>query len=537
MRRIVLGAVGFLMTTLSFGQDSVGQYPSKNWFNEDVNSAKVNGVSTEAAYKVLEGKKSKTVIVAVIDSGIDIDHEDLKNVIWVNEDEIIGNGIDDDKNGFVDDIHGWNFIGNSDGINIGADNLEVTREYRRLKDKFENKKPSKKADYLYWKEIEEGYTKALAKAKKEYEFYNDLSVKIQRYNRLMTAYLDVDELTLELLKTVQSPDREIVAATNFMGNIMMMIGDLPLSEALAEIEETVNRFEIKVEYNYNLDYDPRSIIGDNPKELAELGYGNNDVKGTNTDNFHGTHVAGIIAAERDNNIGINGVADNVKIMALRAVPNGDEHDKDIANAIRYAVDNGAKIINMSFGKGYSPHKEYVDEAVRYAAANNVLLVHAAGNSSFNVDEKNNYPTKTLSDKESAKNWIEVGASSWGDDDQLAASFSNYGKNYVDLFAPGVEIYSTAPNNEYKDAQGTSMASPVTAGVAAILLSYYPDLSAADVKSILMQSSRKFDGLMVVRPGTADEMINFADLSISGGVVNALDAVKLAESMQIELNDK
>jgi cell wall-associated protease len=537
MRRIVFCAVGLLLSITSFGQDSVGQYPSKNWFNEDVNSAKVNGVSTDAAYKTLEGKKSETVIVAVIDSGIDIDHEDLKDVIWINEDEIIGNGIDDDKNGYVDDIHGWNFIGGADGVNVGADNLEVTREYRRLKDKFENKKPSKKAEYLYWKEIEEGYTTGLNKAKREYEFYNELYVKIQRYHKLMTAYLDVEELSLDLLKTVQSPDKEIIAATNFMGNIIMMIGDLPIEAAIDEIEETVNNYEVQLEYSYNLDYDPRSIIGDNPDQLAEVGYGNNDVKGTNTDNFHGTHVAGIIAAERNNNIGIDGIANNVKVMPIRAVPNGDEHDKDVANAIRYAVDNGAKIINMSFGKGYSPHKEYVDAAVRYAADNDVLLIHAAGNSSFNVDVKNNYPTKTFIDKGSANNWIEVGASSWGEDDQLAASFSNYGKNNVDLFAPGVQIYSTAPNNEYKDAQGTSMASPVTAGVAAILRSYYPDLSATEVKSILMQSSRKFDGLMVVRPGTADEMIDFGDLSLSGGVVNALEAVKLAESMHIAMGDK
>jgi len=314
---------------------------------------------------------------------------------------------------------------------------------------------------------------------------------------------------------------------------LLMIGDLPLESAIGEFEESAIRYQIQAEFQFNVDYDPRTIIGDNPNLLQETGYGNNDVIGVGTDNFHGTHVAGIIAAKRGNELGIDGVADDVRIMALRAVPNGDEHDKDIANAIRYAVDNGAKIINMSFGKGYSPHKNFVDEAVKYAEEKDVLLIHAAGNSSFDIDVKNNYPTKQFTKKGVASNWLEIGASGWGEDDNLAADFSNFGRNSVDLFAPGVQIFSTAPGNEYLSAQGTSMASPVTAGVAAILLSYYPHLSAADLKNIIMQSSRKFAGLKVVKPGTKDELVDFSDLSISGGVVNAFEAVKLAESWNIK----
>jgi subtilisin family serine protease len=248
--------------------------------------------------------------------------------------------------------------------------------------------------------------------------------------------------------------------------------------------------------------------------------------------MHGTHVSGIIAAARNNGIGIDGVANNVKIMAIRAVPDGDERDKDVANAIRYAVDNGAQIVNMSFGKAFSPNKSYVDEAIKYAESKGVLLVHAAGNSGENSDIAKNYPNKYVTKKKVAGNWIEVGASAWGDGDKLAASFSNYGKKNVDLFAPGVEIYSTTPGNKYESLQGTSMASPVTAGVAAILLSYFPDLSAADLKDILMKSVRTFDGLMVVKPGTKDEMVDFTSLSVSGGIVNAFTAVKLADSRKI-----
>lgn len=533
-RRVRLfSVVGIFLATVSIAQTSHKNYPSQNWFNEDAKGQKVNGVSTKEAYQLLQGKKSQTVVVAVIDAGIDINHEDLKDVIWTNENEIAGNGIDDDNNGFIDDVHGWNFLGGKDGMNVGPENFEVTREYRRLKDRYEKKKPSKKADYVYWQEIETGYLDGLEKAKSQSDYYGQIVNAVLRYDKLLTAYLDVDELTPELLASLESPDEQIQQGAALMTNVLQMVGDGDLNEFVGQLEEAYNHYYNQVEFSYNLDYQPRSIIGDDLNNLAEVGYGNNDVIGIDTDNFHGTFVAGIIAAKRDNNIGIDGIANNVRIMAIRTVPDGDEYDKDVANAIRYAVDNGAKIINMSFGKGYSPNKKYVDEAVRYAEKNNVLLVHAAGNAGDNIDEVPNYPTKRLNEKEIATNWLEVGASSWGDDNQLAASFSNYSGKTVDLFAPGVQIYSTAPGNEYDESQGTSFASPVTAGVAAMLLSYYPHLSPVDIKDILMQSARKFDGLMVIKPGTKDEEVDFAQLSISGGIVNAYEAVKLAESRSIE----
>ena len=532
-KRLFILITGLFLTSVGFAQGLQENFPPKNWFNEDPIADKVNGVSTDEAYQMLQGKESTTVIVAVIDSGIDIDHEDLHEVIWTNPGEIPGNGIDDDNNGYVDDIHGWNFLGGIDGLNVGPDNYEVTREYRRLKPIYEHKKPSKKADYQYWLEIEKGYKEGLEKAISQRDFYDSLRLTIDRSNQLMTAYLGVDELSLELLQTVDSPDEKIMLATNLMGNILMMIGNADLTGIIGELEEAANHYDTQVQFGYNLDFDARTIVGDDPDNLEEKGYGNNDVKGIDTDNFHGTHVAGIIAAKRNNNIGIDGIAGDVRIMALRAVPDGDEHDKDVANAIFYAVDNGAKIINMSFGKAYSPHKDYVDKAVKYAEEHGVLLVHAAGNSGKNTDIENNYPTKKLGKKKVARNWLEVGASGWGEGEKLAAGFSNYGKQTVDLFAPGVEIYSTAPANEYESAQGTSMASPVTAGVAALVLSYYPHLSATDLKEILMQSTRKFAGLMVIKPGSKDEKVNFADLSISGGIVNAYEAVKLAGSRSIQ----
>src|SRR5690606_16666116 len=221
-----------------------------------------------------------------------------------------------------------------------------------------------------------------------------------------------------------------------------------------------------------------------------------------------------------------GIADNVRIMSIRAVPNGDERDKDIANAIRYAADNGAHIINMSFGKGFSPQKEAVDKAVKYAESKGVLMIHAAGNGSDDLDREANFPNKTYLSGGQSKTWLEIGASSWGADLDMVGSFSNYGKKSVDLFAPGVEIYSTTPDDTYESLQGTSMAAPATSAVAAILMSYFPDLNAEQVKDILKQSTRKFDGLKVAKPGS-QEPVAFDQLSSSGGMVNAYEAVKLA----------
>jgi cell wall-associated protease len=272
------------------------------------------------------------------------------------------------------------------------------------------------------------------------------------------------------------------------------------------------------------------VVQDKYDDLNDRFYGNNDVMATNP--MHGTHVAGIIGAVRNNGIGINGVADNVRIMAIRAVPDGDEHDKDIALAIRYAVDNGAKVINMSFGKSFSPQKKWVDDAMKYAESKDVLLVHAAGNESTDIDHAENYPNPIYQQNgKRTTNWISVGASG-PEADELAASFSNYGKKEVDVFSPGVKIYSTLPGgNVYGNEQGTSMASPVTAGLAALILSYYPELSASQVKEIIIKSVTPVTGLQVFKPSKEGEenLVTFSDLSASGGVINATEAIKLAES--------
>ena len=528
---------------------------AEDWFLRDPETDKLQGTSTEKTYAtLLQGKPSKKVRVAVIDSGIDVDHEDLKGIIWTNDDEIPGNGVDDDKNGYIDDVHGWNFIGGKSG-SVNEDTYELTREYVRLKalyDSIDEKKIKKKnkAEYESWKKVKADFEKEVAKNKEQYELYS------QQYNTYINALgtlsycdsivsknLGVKSVSKSSLYSFNTTNDTVRFAKETLLKVLENVdGDVHVDEFLGELElylaelkEGVDHFKSAVECGYNPNFNSRPIVGDNPNDPYEKNYGNNDLKGG--DPKHGTHVAGLIGANRKNDIGIKGLADNVEIIAIRVVPpNGDERDKDIANGIIYAVDNGAQIINMSFGKDYSPYKEAIDKAVKYAEQKGVLLIHAAGNDSKDLDNTSQFPTRYYQNKKAAPNWMEIGASSWGKDSSLVASFSNYGKKSVDIFAPGVEIYSTTPNNEYENLQGTSFACPITSGVAALVWSYFPDLTTEQVKNILNQSSRKFDGLKVVEPGTGDE-VPFSQLSITGGMVNAYEAVKLAQTMKIEPANK
>jgi subtilisin family serine protease len=432
---------------------------------------------------------------------------------------------------------------------VREDTYEVTREYARLKPKYENfdeKNINKKnkAEFEYWKKVKAKYDRDSQNSKDQYEQY------LEQYQAYTNAFMTIhycdsllqqilgQPVTKSSLATLTSENDTIQSAKEYLSRILDGVeGDVDVSVILQEVagyidqlKDGVNHFKVAVEYGYNTEFNSRTVVGDDPENLEEKIYGNNDVEGP--DASHGTHVAGIIAANRKNDIGMKGIADNVNIMAVRAVPNGDERDKDIANAIRYAVDNGAQIINMSFGKSFSPHKEIVDKAVKYAESKGVLIIHAAGNDGDDLDQELNYPNKVYASGGQSKTWLEIGASSWGADEDFVASFSNYGKKSVDIFAPGVQIYSTTPNDTYEEQQGTSMAAPAATGVAALIMSYFPELTAAQVREILRQSTRKFDGLKVNRPGSK-EVVSFNELSSSGGLVNAYEAVKLAMSMQVK----
>lgn len=516
-----------------FSQDNKEKAPA-NWYNLDYKTDGIMGISTEKAYELLKGRKSTPVVVAVIDGGVDVNHEDLKEVLWTNKNETHPNGKDDDGNGYVDDKYGWNFIGNANGENVNYDNLEVTRLIRKFEPKYISVLPTtrlseaERREFVAYQKMISDYTTKMDEAQ-----FGDVN-----YGRLKQSIDKILTAIGKEAKEVTKEDLENFKAENDQQKLAIRIakketeGD-GFEKFYNDIKEATDYFSTQVKYHLNKDYDPRSIIGDNYDDASERHYGNADVKGPDAD--HGTHVAGIIGAKRNNNIGINGVADNVQIMSIRVVPNGDERDKDVANGIRYAVDNGAKIINMSFGKGYYYNKKTVDDAIRYAMEKDVLLVHAAGNDGKNIDISPNYPTKYYTDSINAitgeaKGWITVGATSWKLDADLLADFSNYGYKSVDVFAPGVAINSTMPENQYKDQQGTSMAAPVVSGLAAILRSYYPQLSSTDVKNIIMKSVVKVDQKVKVKQEGSSKKVYLDEISVSGGIVNAYNAIVEANKL-------
>lgn len=522
----------FLFLSVSLLLNAQNKRPD-NWFNLDPVKDNINGVGSDRTYKeLLQNKKSNTVIVGVIDSGVDYLHEDLKSVMWVNADEIAGNGIDDDKNGYIDDIHGWNFIGGKDGNNVNQDNLELTRLVRKLKTKYNGKTEKdfstkeEKTEFKFYNAIKMEFDTARKENEESYFQYKMIYETLSGFKDKVKEQQKVNFVSVKEIDSYQTEGQQEVRIKAITLDILKNSGGNSLDTLLTEIKEAYDHFKEAVEYHLNLDFDPRSIVGDDYNNSNERYYGNSDCNGP--DSFHGTHVAGIIAAKRDNGIGMNGIADNVRIMAIRCVPAGDERDKDIANGIRYAVDNGAQILNMSFGKKYSWDKQVVDEAVKYAESKGVLIIHAAGNDAEDIDNTPSFPSKRYANNKEAGNFMVIGASSWQKNEKLVAPFSNYGKKTIDVFAPGVDIYSTAPKNKYKDASGTSMASPVACGVAAVLKSYYPTLTPQQIKKILVKSSLKsYKGKKVMQPGT-DKLVNFEKLGKNGGLIDLYEAVKLAE---------
>lgn len=528
----------------------------KGWHLLNQKESGYYGINIAQAYDFVKSKKlaSTPIIVAVIDSGIDTTHEDLKSVLWHNLKEIPGNGIDDDKNGYVDDVYGWNFLGGRDGQNVEKDSYESARVYHKFKSKWEGKEPDKSRltpteanEYEMWAkakadimgaDINPGDIVPMQKAYKEIKYADSMihigdsfirkDIGKEEYTcKDLADYTTVNDVAkrVKMIMTSICKDNNTdeISNTDLIDDLQGEMGQL--ESDIGKIEATDRA---PVDYRHN-------VVKDNYDDFNDKFYGNNNVQVSKNSAMHGTHVSGIIAAARNNGVGIDGIADNVKIMMVRAVPNGDEHDKDIALAIRYAVDNGAKVINMSFGKGVSPEKKWVDDAVKYADSKGVLLVHAAGNSKFNVDTSWNFPTSVFEDGTRADNWITVGASGPTADVKtggLVAGFSNYGKKTVDVFAPGVQIYSTIPGgNTYQSLQGTSMASPVVAGVAALILEYYPALSAQQVKYVIEKSVQK-PSAKVKEPGVGED-VQLSEISRSGGIINAYEAIKLASTLKGE----
>lgn len=483
------------------------------WGHLDLVKDTIPGMSVEKAYaELIKNKKGEVVIVAVIDSGIDIEHEDLNGVLWTNKGEIPGNGIDDDNNGFVDDVHGWNFLG---------DAYNEQLEFVRILASGDKSSPD-------WERAQAEYDKEFEETMGMKTQYDQIYIQVKEANSLVSKHLGKEDYTPKDVEAIQTKDE---ALTKAVGVLSFMYGNGfdDSKAALTSIKEGIDYFNDKLEYSLNLEFNGRTT-GDNPNDITDVGYGNGNVMPSVKSESHGTHVSGIIAAERGNGKGVDGVAKNVQIMSIRAVPNGDEYDKDIALAIRYAVDNGAKVINGSFGKYYSPHSQWVRDAIAYAGKHDVIFVNAAGNEGDDIDQVAVYPNDQVNNgPEVSDTFITVGALEPKYGANMVAGFSNYGKINVDVFAPGAKIYSTTPENEYKTMGGTSMAAPAVAGVAALIRSYYPKLSGAQVKQIIIDSGLTLPTKVVVGGDTAN-IKPIGDLSKSGKIMNAYNALIMAEQI-------
>lgn len=513
--------------------------PPKDWHAMDLKADGFYGVSLGKAYEFVKGKKSKTVVVATIDSGMDTLQKDLKSILWTNTKEIPGNGIDDDHNGYIDDIHGWNFLGGPGGKCDFTETTEEVREYNKLKGKYLNSTASDNTkEYKYWLKVKATHDSTVTKSSEELQQLSPMMNVLMVTSGFIKRELKLPangSFNLKDLQTLKASNDTVSQSKNVWTSFFEQEGGA--SSNSAKVIKELSDYLAKLNNDVSPDLDARKrIVGDNPDDFTDKKYGSNLLKFD--DAMHGTMVAGFIGAIRGNGYGMDGIADNVRIMAIKAVPNGDEYDKDIANAIRYAVDNGAQIINMSFGKKISPHKDWVDAAFKYAADHDVLLVSAAGNDNQDVDAKPDYPNDQFEDGSAtdADNVINVGASGPRKNDKLAAEFSNYGKKNVDVFAPGVKVTSVTMDAEVNTEDGTSFASPITAGIAALILEHYPSLSSKQIKQAIMQSAKPLTGFMVLKPGSKTEKVDFSTLSKTGGIVNAYDALVIASKMKGERKD-
>ena len=488
----------------SYGKTSTSsKIDLNNWHNLDPEIDTIPGTSVERAYdELLKGLKGKKVIVAVIDTGLDIEHKSLSNNIWINKNEKI-NGKDDDENGYIDDINGWNYLGSA--YNETRDMTRILRDNR-----VNNRK---------YNLVEEEIKREIKKSNEQLNILNYYLQILEDSKELLTNYLNDDNLSIQNVNEIETEDEKLIRAKK----IYLDFDTYGYTkEYLNEVVEQYNDF---INYHFNIDFNGRTT-NDDIYDFNDTNYGDPNVRNIKDSESHSTHVSGIISGNRQNESGSKGINNLVEIMALRAIPNGDEYDKDVARAIRYAVDNGAKIINGSFGKYFSSNPEWVIDAIRYASENNVLVVAAAGNESKDLDSisNDNYPNDQFFNKdEFSDTFIKVGASSINLNENFTAYFSNYGKINVDIFAPGVDIFSSMPGNKYKSQSGTSMASPVVAGIASLIMSYFPKLSAKKVKEIILESGIEVD-LKIENLG---EKKHFREYSKSGKLVNAYNALILA----------
>ncbi len=509
----------------------------QTWWQKDMATDTIPGISLEKAYQEILSKKKhgKKVIVAILDTKLDIHHEDIKQQIWWNDDEIPNNGIDDDHNGYIDDMHGWNFLGNKDE-DVFYSNYESIRIIRKYDSLFLNKKineiPEKYLkDFTLYQRAKELRKIELAKGIENKEYGDFLVNTYPKSKALLKRIFKHEDYTvseLDSLYKIYENDSITAALVYYMSDYKKY----NLSQQW--INEQKRKADIEMQTSLNFDFNERKLIGDNPENIDNKGYGNNKVWNDSIPFQHAIMVSGVLASDHTNKIGIKGVSDRVTLMPLCVVSSGgDEHDKDISLAIRYAVDNGAKIINISFGKPLSLYKKWIEEAIMYASSKDVVIICSAGNNNEKIrGERTHYPNDyTIDGTEISDNLIKVGATTYLVNTKLKAGFSNYSNKHIDLFAPGYKVYTTKYGNKYDFVNGTSLSAPIVSGVAALIRSYYPSLSAAQVKTILMESGTSYDiDVEIKQEDGTQKMVPFAELSKSGKVVNAYNALLMAEEM-------
>lgn len=497
-------------------------HETENWQYQDIIKDTIAGISLEKAQELVADKDNSIVTVAIIDSPIEISHEHLKNNIWTNTDEIPNNNIDDDKNGYIDDIHGWNFMGNAKGVN----DIYMQMESTRLLKKYEAQKPTSTNESTY-SLVKKLYDSIYMKSKKEYDHYSEIykaykGVKSELSKKSLNGNYSIKQL--DSIKKVYADDWYFKSMITNLISLEKYIG----GDDIIFYNELYTKH---LEVLFHKEYNDRKITGDNPNVLNDSNYGNHVVSHNLDKLTHGTSVSGPMIQSSKSQV--QGISSKIKIMPICISGYGSEHDKDIALAIRYAVDNGAKVINISLGKLLSLHKEWVFEAFKYAEQHDVIIVSSAGDSSLNLTEINYYyPNDNVDNTaEVSNNFLLVGASTYDPNEKLVASFSNYGTIDVDIFAPGIEIFTTTVNNTYDFQDGTSMSASITSGVAALIFSYYPNLIASEVKQIIMESGVSYD-IMVNKPSTSKEkeLVPFSSLSKSGKIVNAYNALLMAEEI-------
>jgi len=488
----------------------------KHWGHLDLQKDTIPGMSVDRAYaELLKKRKGEQVIVAVIDSGIDLDHEDIQEVLWTNLGEKPGDGIDNDSNGYIDDIHGFNFLGDSYN-----EQMEMARILRL-----------KIGNEAYQESAKLALGEMLAEADASLPQLKQIEALISMADQNMQRILGKEFYSLADLRRYQPKNVQEERTVGMLSQVISMGQEVPL--AIKDLQEGIKYYEEQTKYHLNVDFNGRTSVGDDPYDISETNYGNGNPNIQDPEESHGSHVAGIIAATRNNKKGIDGIAKNVKIMSIRAVPNGDEYDKDIALAIRYAADNGAKVINASFGKNFSPNSEWVYEAIKYASSKDVLFVHAAGNDGMDLDDPKNltFPNDhpMANSQDLTNHYLTVGALTPNYGSDMIAIYSNYGKENVDIFAPGDEIFSTMPDDSYEFQGGTSMAAPAVTGLAAMIRSYFPSLNASQVKTIIMESG--ISPTIKVRIGGPEgEEKSFSEISKSGKIANLYNSLILASQV-------